>query len=130
MDPWPHTSIHSRKKLWVAAIDIDDPAHPSTMARDISHPAFYLTGQEPGSGNSRAFWALTPCKHLGNACTPGTDDCCEGSCRRQPQGDGATGYACNPQLGCSQEFEKCKTDADCCDPGYRCIGGHCARPPA
>jgi len=128
-DPWPHTSTHSRKKLWVAAIDIDDPSHPSTSAHDISHPAFYLPGQELGSGNSRGFWALSPCKHLGNACTPGTDDCCEGSCRPQPQGDGATGYACNPQQGCSQEFEKCTTAADCCDAGYRCIGGYCARPP-
>ena len=49
-----------RKKLWVAAIDIDNPEHPSASAHDISHPAFYLPGQELAGGNSRGFWALEP----------------------------------------------------------------------
>ena len=36
---------------------------PSTRARsahDISHPPFYLRGQELAGGNSRGFWALEP----------------------------------------------------------------------
>ncbi|HEY8087710.1 MAG TPA: hypothetical protein VIF09_07695, partial [Polyangiaceae bacterium] len=47
-----------RKKLWVAAIDIDSPEHPSASAHDISHPAFYLPGQDLQTGNYRGFWAL------------------------------------------------------------------------
>jgi hypothetical protein len=121
----------SRKKLWVAAIDIDAAQRPSASAHDISHPAFYLPGQELGSGNSRGFWSLSPCKHLGNSCTPGVDECCDGSCRPQAQTDGAVAYACSPQQGCAQEYEKCTNDTDCCNPGnvsYLCIGGRCAQP--
>lgn len=109
-----------RKKLWVAAIDINAP--PGT---DPSHPAFYFEGQELAAGNMRGFWALDPCKQDGNSCETG-DECCGGFCRAS--GDG--GLACVPApSGCSQEFETCKTPADCCNGGSLCLNGHCALPP-
>ena len=75
-DPWGNESEPSpRKKIWIAAIDIDykTPADPS-------HPAFYLPGQELEAGNMRAYAALAPCKPNGAACESGAD-CCEGFCR-------------------------------------------------
>ncbi|MGH7296013.1 MAG: TolB family protein, partial [Polyangiaceae bacterium] len=71
----------ARKKLWVAALDIDNPEHPSASAHDISHPAFYLPGQEQPAGNSRGFWALDPCQANGTDCLTG-DQCCSGFCRQ------------------------------------------------
>src|SRR5262249_10902220 len=47
------------KKLWVAAIDADASKKAGT---DVSHPAFYLPGQELNAGNMRGFWAVDPCK--------------------------------------------------------------------
>ena len=93
--------------------------------KDPSHPAFYFEGQELAAGNMRGFWALDPCKQNGLSCETG-DECCGGFCR--PNGDG--GFACvPPPSGCSQEFETCKTAADCCDTGSLCVNGHCAKPP-
>jgi hypothetical protein len=119
-----------RKKLWVAAIDIDAPEHPSTSAHDISHPAFYLPGQELAGGNSRGFWALSPCEQNGTSCTSG-DECCSGYCRQTPGADGASGYSCvPPQSGCAQEYEKCAVSSDCCacagGAQTQCIAQHCA----
>ena len=109
-----------RKKLWVAAVDIN--AQPG---KDGSHPAFYLPEQEQAAGNMRGFWALDPCKQNGSSCESG-DECCGGYCRS----DGDGGLACvPPPTGCAQEFEKCTTAADCCDTGSLCINGHCAKPP-
>ena len=109
-----------RKKLWVAAVDIN-----AVPGKDPSHPAFYFEGQELAAGNMRGFWALDPCKQNGVSCETG-DECCGGFCR--PNGDG--GFACvPPPSGCSQEFETCKTAADCCDSGSLCVNGHCAKPP-
>ena len=109
-----------RKKLWVSAIDIN-----AVPGKDPSHPAFYFEGQELAAGNMRGFWALDPCKQNGLSCETG-DECCGGFCR--PNGDG--GFACvPPPSGCSQEFETCKTAADCCDTGSLCVNGHCAKPP-
>ena len=70
-----------RKKLWVAAIDIQNPEHPYTAATDITHPAFYLEGQELACGNMRGFWALDPCEQNGQSCQTG-DECCSGFCRQ------------------------------------------------
>ncbi len=110
----------ARKKLWVAAIDIN-----GTPGKDPSHPAFYLPDQELSAGNMRGFWALDPCHQNGNDCTSG-DECCTGFCR--PDGDG--GLSCvPPPNGCSHEFEKCTTASDCCDTGSLCINGKCATPP-
>jgi hypothetical protein len=98
---------------------------------DPSHPAFYLEGQELGAGNMRGFWALDPCKQNGNDCMSG-DECCNGFCRQVNQSDGGSSFQCvPPPMGCSNEFEKCTTTADCCGAaqGYSCINGHCAKPP-
>jgi hypothetical protein len=115
----------TRKKLWVAAVDLN-----VTPNQDPSHPAFYLDGQEPLAGNMRAFWALDPCVQNGTSCGSG-DQCCSGFCRQSTGADGGTVLSCVPQpTGCSQEFEKCVTAADCCGvaQGYTCLNGHCAQP--
>jgi hypothetical protein len=105
-------------KLWVAALDIGAPA-----GQDISHPAFYLDGQELSADNLRGFWVLPPCQQNGTTCTSG-DQCCGGFCR----GSGTT-LTCVPKPpGCSNEFETCTTSADCCTPGDLCIDGRCALP--
>jgi hypothetical protein len=116
-----------RKKLWVAALDIDNPEHPSTSAHDISHPAFYLDGQDLQTGNYRGFWALDPCQGNGSTCQSG-DQCCSGFCR-QTTVDGGPVFTCVPPQGCAQEYEKCATDADCCGAasGIHCINGFCAQ---
>jgi hypothetical protein len=117
----PGQDATPRKKLWVAAIDIN-----AVPGKDPSHPAFYLDGQELAAGNMRGFWALDPCKQNGISCETG-DECCGGFCR--PTGDG--GFACvPPPTGqCSKEFEKCTTAGDCCDAGSLCVNGRCAKPP-
>lgn len=122
----PSQDSQDRKKLWVAAIDIN--AKPGT---DPSHPAFYLPGQELAAGNMRGFWALDPCKGDGLNCES-ADECCGGFCRQVNLSDGAIGKQCvPPQSGCAQEFEKCTTAADCCGAGqgYLCVNGRCAIPP-
>jgi hypothetical protein len=114
-----------RKKLWVAALDLD-----GTTGKDRSHPAFYLPGQEHDAGNMRGFWALDPCVQNGSGCGSG-DECCSGFCRQSTGGDGGVVLSCVPQpTGCSQEFEKCGSSGDCCGAaeGYQCLNGHCARP--
>lgn len=112
-----------RKKLWVAAIDIN-----ATSGADISHPAFYLEGQELEAGNMRGYWALNACKPNNETCETG-DDCCGGFCRQVSQPDGGIAKMCvPPPSGCSQESEKCTTSAECCDPKARCLNGFCAVP--
>jgi hypothetical protein len=120
-----------RKKLWVAAIDIQNPEHPYTTAVDLTHPAFYLQGQELASGNMRGFWSLDPCEANGMSCLTG-DECCSGFCRQTNGPDGGTIFACVPPSGCAQEGEKCVTAADCCgaQAGTQCIAGYCATPAA
>jgi hypothetical protein len=119
-----------RKKLWVAAIDIDPKELPAASAKDITHPAFYLDGQELGPGNMRAFWALDPCEQNGTSCQTGVD-CCSGFCRQTAGPDGGVSFSCVPQpSGCAQEGEKCNTAADCCGvgQGYQCTNGFCSQP--
>jgi hypothetical protein len=120
-----------RKKLWVAAVDIDTMEHPITKAQDLTHPAFYLDGQELGAGNMRGFWALDPCESNGMSCQTG-DECCSGFCREQTGADGGMQFVCVPPTGCAQEGEKCVTAADCCggSSGTQCIAGFCATPKA
>jgi hypothetical protein len=109
-------------KLWVAAIDIG-----GAPGQDISHPAFYLDGQELNADNLRGYWVLPPCRKDGDSCTSG-DQCCGGFCGIDA-GDG--GFLCGvkPPGVCSKEFDKCMTDADCCDPKDLCIAGRCTQPP-
>jgi hypothetical protein len=114
----------TRKKLWVAAIDIN-----ATPGIDPSHPAFYLSGQEALAGNMRGFWVLNPCVQNGTTCGSG-DECCSGFCR-QTTADGGPVLSCVPQPGgCAEEYEKCTTAANCCGAaqGYQCINGYCAQP--
>jgi hypothetical protein len=110
------------KKLWVAAIDIHAPG-----GIDPSHPAFYLPGQELGAGNARGFWVVDPCKPNGTSCETG-DECCNGFCRKDPDGGALVCSDKPPGTTCVLEFEKCTIDADCCDPKFRCIAGKCTRP--
>jgi hypothetical protein len=145
-DPWAGSDGTNgpavRKKLWVAALTIGSSSeNPVTSAVDISHPPFYLPGQELGGGNSRGFWALSPCQQTGVTCQTG-DQCCTGFCR-QTAGDagmpaagdagadaGAAAFVCVPPQACANQYEKCTTTADCCQAsaGVQCIGGFCAQP--
>jgi len=126
-DPWGTDANPSpRKKIWIAAIDVDHP----TKA-DPSHPAFYLPGQEIESGNMRAFAALAPCKPQGGDCESGAD-CCDGFCRETGRSaDGGTTLQCVPPPinQCSNLDETCQSAADCCNPAYLCINNRCALPP-
>ncbi len=109
-----------QKKLWVAAVDI------LTGAIDPSHPAFYLPGQELDAGNSRGYWVVDPCRTDGTSCETG-DECCGGFCRNGTDGGALT---CGKPTGptCSQEFEKCTVDADCCTfPADICIANRCSK---
>ncbi|MEJ7729214.1 MAG: hypothetical protein WKG00_08360 [Polyangiaceae bacterium] len=114
-----------RKKLWVAAIDTNWQGLP-----DPSHPAFYLPGQEMGTGNMRAFAALEPCKALETQCEL-SFECCDGK-QCLPTGEVDEGgkpiKECqdSPSSGCSAEGGTCQASSDCCDPEQVCINGFCA----
>jgi WD40-like Beta Propeller Repeat len=116
-----------RKKIWVAAIDVDWQGKA-----DPSHPAFYFPGQELEAGNMRAFAALEPCKDLGQACESAAQ-CCNGNvCRpADVNGDGVMELACvtPPMNECAQETESCETAADCCNGGSQCAGNRCVTIP-
>ncbi len=101
------------RQLWGTAITVSSTG---TYTTDASHPAFYLTGQESGTGNHRAFTALDPCKASGSACSQG-EDCCGGFC---------TNGMCGLPPTCSNIDDACSATQKCCDPALRCIGGFCA----
>jgi hypothetical protein len=110
------------KKLWVAAVNLG--AAPGT---DVSHPAFYLPGQELLAGNSRGFWVLDPCLADGNSCTAG-DQCCNGYCEPAASGGDAGSLICAntpPNNSCSAVNDKCSTSADCCTSTNKCVNGFC-----
>ncbi|HVH47961.1 MAG TPA: hypothetical protein VM925_36755 [Labilithrix sp.] len=114
------TNEATTKKLWVAAIDLNAP--PGT---DPSHPAFYLPAQELLAGNARGYWVVDPCKSDNSSCESG-DECCGGFCRPD---QGGKLVCSNVVPSCAQEFENCKTSADCCNAGsLQCINGRCAVP--
>jgi hypothetical protein len=108
------------RALWATAITISADGH---YASDPSHPAFYVPGQEWGTGNHRAFTALDPCRDSGAGCSAGLD-CCSGFCT-----NGVCETPDMPPPGepprCSQTDEACSTDADCCTNGDQCLGGFC-----
>lgn len=116
-----------RKKLWVAAIDINYAGQA-----DPSHPAFYLGEQELEAGNMRAFVALDPCKPDGSTCESAAE-CCGGYCRQTGETDenGMPVLACvpPPEGGCSGIDEACTAASDCCQADALCINGRCALPP-
>jgi hypothetical protein len=114
-----------RKKIWVAAIDVDHQG-----AIDPSHPAFYLPGQELESGNMRAFAALEPCKKEGKGCESAAE-CCDGFCRETARDDaGAPILSCVPPPDdtCSNLEEACAVPGDCCASKALCINRRCAAP--
>jgi hypothetical protein len=118
-----------QRQLWGAAIDI---SADGTYSRDPSHPAFYVSGQEPGAGNHRAFAALDPCRQDGDACTSGVD-CCGGFCFiEDPQELVESVGKCSPtMMTCAKRDERCTSSSDCClptDPSElpnTCIAGFC-----
>ncbi|HVY28433.1 MAG TPA: dickkopf-related protein [Polyangiaceae bacterium] len=115
-----------RKKIWVAAIDLEHGG-----AADPSHPAFYLPGQELESGNMRAFAALEPCRKNGKACESGAE-CCGGFCRETSRdADGVPVLTCSPppENACSNSDEACEDASDCCQAKALCINKRCAAPP-
>jgi hypothetical protein len=107
-------------KLWVTAIDIG-----GAPGQDVSHPAFYLDGQELNADNLRGYWVLPPCHKDGDSCASG-DQCCGGYCGVV---EGGLQCTSRPPL-CSMEYDRCTKDTDCCDPKDQCIGGRCAQPTA
>jgi hypothetical protein len=112
-----------RKKIWIAAIDIDHAGKA-----DPSHPAFYLPGQELRTANMRAFAALAPCKQDNVSCETGAD-CCGGYCRETSRAsDGTPVLQCVPPPvnTCSDLQEPCTTADDCCNPTNMCINGRCS----
>jgi hypothetical protein len=116
----------ARKKLWIAAIDMDYAGKA-----DPSHPAFYLPGQELEAGNMRAFAALEPCKADGASCESGAE-CCNGFCRQTGTDDGGIPVLqCvpPPPNSCSNIDEVCNTSGDCCKADWICVNGRCALPP-
>ncbi len=112
-----------RKKIWIAAIDIDHAGKA-----DPSHPAFYLPGQELRTANMRAFAALAPCKTDNGSCETGAD-CCGGYCRETSRSaDGTPVLQCvaPPVNTCSNLQEPCTTADDCCNVRNMCINGRCS----
>ena len=123
-------NLGTQRQLWGTALEISPDG---TYTSDRSAPAFYLPGQEFGTGNHRAFAALDPCHQEGDSCTSGID-CCGGFCKiEEPVGEfaGEPVGTCSPKENpCAGRDEGCVTDQDCCnEPGQAvatCIAGFCA----
>jgi hypothetical protein len=121
-----------QRQLWGAAVSI---APDGTYNTDVSHPAFYLPGQELGTANHRAFAALEPCKQDGNDCTSGVD-CCGGFCfvpdaKNLESNTEAKGTCTSTPPTCARTNERCASNDDCCPPEMgrppnMCIAGFCA----
>lgn len=106
-----------QRQLFCTAVDVSTSGKYTT---DPSHPAFFVTGQELGTGNHRAFTALDPCHADGTTCTTGVD-CCGGFC---------TNGMCGVSVPrCSNIDETCSATQKCCDPAAQCINGYCETPP-
>ena len=118
---WATTPCRT-KQLWVTAIDADPK--PGV---DPSHAAFWLPGQDTNDQNMRGYWALDPCKGLGEGCEAGFE-CCEGACKSE---DGKSPKVCvKPPPGtCKNVGDKCEATTDCCDAaaGVECVGGVCGK---
>jgi hypothetical protein len=123
-----------QRQIWGAAVDI---SASGDYSMDRSHPAFYLPGQEPNTGNHRAFAALDPCKKDGDDCTTGID-CCGGTCYVPGPVSSEFGVeqkgSCMkpPEKTCAKRDERCVSTSDCCPPEGNatpnsCIAGFCAQ---
>ncbi len=113
----------SRQQLWITAVD--DPPVPGV---DPSHPPFYVRGQEDCGKSENAYYALDPCKAVGEDCASGVD-CCNGQCLKDPQ-TGKLSCGDPPPPGqCSAEGNSCKVGADCCDKTNICLDGFCQPKP-
>ncbi len=99
------------KQLWMMAVDLQPEAD-----KDPSHPAFWVSGQDPSTLNMRGYWALDPCVQQGNMCNE-DGECCDGN----PCIDGLCG---GPQE-CAEIGELCNGASDCCDPTALCLDGIC-----
>jgi len=112
----------SRQQLWITAVQ-----DPPTAASDPSNPPFYLRAQELCGLSENAYYALDPCKAIGEGCLSGID-CCNGQCIK----DQSTGqYVCGeppPPGQCSENGNSCVVSTDCCDPSASCVDGFCAPP--
>jgi hypothetical protein len=103
------------KQLWVAAVD-QDPI----PGQDPSHPAFRVPGQDDNL-NMRGFWALDPCKQIGDGCGTGSE-CCNQNC--------AEGICKDPNPSeCVQDGNHCEQSSECCEKGSECINHICSAPP-
>jgi WD40-like Beta Propeller Repeat len=114
-DSFRHYGNQGRERqLWGAAVNVSATGKYTV---DASHPAFYVTGQENGTGNHRAFTALDPCVAGGGKCTTGVD-CCGGYC---------TNGTCGLPPTCSNPDDACSATQKCCDASLQCIGGFCTQ---
>jgi hypothetical protein len=114
-------SLGLQRQLWGTAVLV---SADGTYNVDPSSPAFYVPGQEFGTGNHRAFTALDPCLADGASCSSGTD-CCGGFCNAASGGAGMCGKPAAPR--CSQIDEACKASSDCCaGVNASCIANYCA----
>jgi hypothetical protein len=109
-------NVGLERQLWGTAVDVSADGKYTT---DPSHPPFFVTGQELGTGNHRAFTALDPCHADGMSCTTGVD-CCNGFCT-----NGVCGV---PTPRCSNVDETCTSGHTCCDSMAQCINGFCEIP--
>ena len=117
------------RQLWGSAILISPDG---TYQGDPSNPPFFITGQEFGTGNHRAFTALDPCKKDGDSCLTGID-CCGGSCYfadKSPtefETDQIGSCSPPPPNTCVDRDGACLTDADCCNMEDICLNGFCGQ---
>ena len=119
-----------QRQLWGSAVDI---SADGTYTHDPSHPAFYVSGQEFGTGNHRAFAALDKCRTDGDKCSSGID-CCGGFCYTdgQPELVDPVGTCSPKRTMCSRRDEHCSVAGDCCtadpkEPQLMCIAGFCTQ---
>jgi hypothetical protein len=121
-----------QRQLWGAAVEI---AADGRYTIDRSQPAFYLPGQEFGTGNHRAFAAMDPCRTDGASCTSGVD-CCGGFCTiTDVTGESLAepiGHCSSDVPACAKTTERCATSGDCCSPtpnraADSCIAGVCTQ---
>lgn len=123
------------KKLWITAIS---PGADPTA--DPSHPPFLITNQSiiPTQRCERAYWTVEPCHADGTSCATG-DDCCNGFCRPEKDGDPTSKFVCKKPttITCASDGDRCRAghSEECCGTaqGSQCIGslngfGTCAAP--
>jgi hypothetical protein len=111
----------NRQQLWVTGID-DPPT-----AVDPSHPPFYLRGQDDTQLSENAYYALEPCKEVGESCESGVD-CCNGTCVYDDAVDMLVCGEPPPPGECVSNGNACTVTADCCDPEATCVDGFCQLP--